>query len=184
VAGTPGSGGGSGIAAAAGAVLALLSAQEVLFAEQAALATELRRALAAADSPSLADLLARQETLTARQQQCEAARLLALSELAPALGVEPSAMTLSRLCDAVADAAPEVAGALRGARTRLRAQAEQLIAASKQDARLVEACLGSATRSLQHLIRAVDAAVAAPQYAPAGRRSPPPALTRLTDRRA
>lgn len=159
-------------------VLDVLEHQQELYGELQQLVSERQDALVAADAPRVSALVDRGQGLIDRVQESEAARLEAVRPVAQRLGLEPEQVTVSRLCAEVDRA---TAAALRAAQGGLLTRIERLAGESRREAHLLEGCMASATRSLQHLLQSAQPS---PRYASDGHPLTTSYFPRITDRRA
>jgi flagellar biosynthesis/type III secretory pathway chaperone len=141
------------------------------------LVEEEERVLVRADPGALTEISARREALLVRLTKLERDRTAALRRLATRFGVEPGALTVSRLLEL----APAHAGALEPVRDTLRDLLGRLLERNGRNRFLAERTLAC----LRGLFAGIASALApAPTYTHSGRSDQPVEGLRLLDRRA
>jgi len=141
------------------------------------LVEEEERVLVRADPAALTEISARRAALLVRLARLERERSAALGRLATRFGVEPKALTVSRLLEL----APAHAHALEPVRDKLRGVLGHLVERNGRNRFLAErtlACLRGLFAGL------VSVLAPAPTYTKSGRSDQPAEELRLLDRRA
>lgn len=163
---------------AADDLVAVLAAQAREYQGLGPILDDEEAVLAKADARGLAEVSARREALAARLAGLERERGRALSSLALSFGVEPRALTISRLIDLL----PGYAPALAAARDEIAGILPRLAERNGRNRFVAERTLTWLTGLFASLAPAFGAP--APAYAPTGRSQAPAQDLRLLDRRA
>jgi flagellar biosynthesis/type III secretory pathway chaperone len=158
-------------------LVAVLAAEAGEYHRLLPLLEEEERVLFRADAAALAEISARREALLVRLTRLERERRAALRRLATMFGVEPRALTVSRLIEL----APGHAHALEPVREKLRDLLRYLLERNGRNRFVAErtlACLRGLFAGL------VSALASGPTYTQSGRSDQRAGELRLLDRRA